>query len=88
MQQLAGLKMVATLLKRYLIQTTYISSYMYIAAFYIPMINDINLDIFTMANNLRICKKFKVTCVITSFRREVYENCFFKLFRISGRNVG
>jgi hypothetical protein len=33
---------------------------MYIAGFYIPMNNDNNLDTFTMAKHLRICKTFKV----------------------------
>jgi hypothetical protein len=56
---------------------------MYIDGFYIPMINDNILDKLAM----RICKKFKITCVISGFRREVYENCFFEVFRISGRNV-
>jgi len=40
-----------------------------------------------MANHLIICKIFKVPCVSSAFRRAVYENCFFKVFRISGRNV-
>jgi hypothetical protein len=60
---------------------------MHIAGLYIPKISDNTLDTFTMANPLRICKKCIGPCVISGFRREVFENCFLEVFRISGRNV-
>jgi len=54
MQHLSDLKMVAKVLKRQFIQIIYISSCMYIAGFYIPMINDYTSDTFTMASHWRI----------------------------------